>query len=476
MTQIPLKSTPNDPENGRAAQARPISNDEVPTIHRSGNGRALQSQSSNESAVGSRAVSPPPPPPRRPVPSITTTAPMPALTAIEPQSETRSLPNKAGKSNWWNSLNLRAKVTALSIAVGTIPVLLLGTLAYFEVDQKITKEIIAASQLEAITLEEEINLFVNDRYSDMLVLAQHELFANPEIRADATRQQKDALLNRYVEQYGFYDSVAVFFLNGNVLAQSVGAPLSNHQDRDYFQAVVETSKPFISEPQISKSSGVYSFYIAAPIIDEATGQMIAIVRARIPEAAVEELFAPYAERGKDYYLLSSDDQVTVAKNPELVGKPLSEIFPKLAVEVQQATGELVITARDRYIDNEEILSHASSEELQENYNLDWSVIIGDEVAKVFAAQRQLLLTIILVTGASAAVIGALATALTNRMIRPIEKLQQATQAFAQGNRQVRADAAEDEIGQLAGVFNEMADGVEQQEKFVQQEAERSQSL
>jgi twitching motility protein PilJ len=66
--------------------------------------------------------------------------------------------------------------------------------------------------------------------------------------------------------------------------------------------------------------------------------------------------------------------------------------------------------------------------------------------------------------------------------KPIKKLQQTTQKFSEGNFQVRAQVvANDEVGQLAGTFNTMADRIEsnieeirQKEILLSQEAEIAQ--
>ncbi|HEY9833063.1 MAG TPA: GAF domain-containing protein, partial [Stenomitos sp.] len=78
----------------------------------------------------------------------------------------------------------------------------------------------------------------------------------------------------------------------------------------------------------------------------------------------------------------------------------------------------------------------------------------------------------------------LALLLGRTIAQPIKQLQHTTQRFARGERQVRAKAlAEDEVGQLAQTFNELADSIvvnervlEQQARYQKSEAERSQAF
>jgi twitching motility protein PilJ len=78
----------------------------------------------------------------------------------------------------------------------------------------------------------------------------------------------------------------------------------------------------------------------------------------------------------------------------------------------------------------------------------------------------------------------LAVLLGRTIAQPIKQLQQTTQRFARGDRQVRAKAlTNDEVGQLAHTFNELADSIvlnervlEQQARYQKAEAERSQAF
>ncbi len=78
----------------------------------------------------------------------------------------------------------------------------------------------------------------------------------------------------------------------------------------------------------------------------------------------------------------------------------------------------------------------------------------------------------------------LAILLGKTIAQPLKRLQQTTQRFARGDRQVRAEiVTTDEVGQLAETFNELADSIVSKEKvlaqhalYQQAEAERSQAF
>jgi twitching motility protein PilJ len=83
-----------------------------------------------------------------------------------------------------------------------------------------------------------------------------------------------------------------------------------------------------------------------------------------------------------------------------------------------------------------------------------------------------LLLQLLVSAVTLAVDVFLAMLLGRTIAQPLKRLQQTTEQFAQGDRQVRADAvATDEVGQLAHTFNELADSIVSNEQVLAQQAD-----
>ncbi|MBW4544383.1 MAG: GAF domain-containing protein [Symplocastrum torsivum CPER-KK1] len=94
-----------------------------------------------------------------------------------------------------------------------------------------------------------------------------------------------------------------------------------------------------------------------------------------------------------------------------------------------------------------------------------------EIALNALIQKSLLLQVVIATLALVAEI-LLVKLLSKTIAQPIKKLQQATQEFANGDRQVRAEAlCNDELGQLAQTFNEMAESIVASEKFLAQQSQ-----
>ncbi|HCF30353.1 MAG TPA: hypothetical protein DEV81_24860 [Cyanobacteria bacterium UBA11049] len=116
-----------------------------------------------------------------------------------------------------------------------------------------------------------------ERYSDIQAIANLPILNNSNAATRMTFQEKQTILNKYVQIYGVYDSIAAFDINGNLIVQSSGKTLSNHKDRDYFQQVIQTGQPVITNLETSKSTGEFVIHFAAPIKDVNTGKLIGVV-------------------------------------------------------------------------------------------------------------------------------------------------------------------------------------------------------
>ena len=150
---------------------------------------------------------------------------------------------------------MQTKATFLAVAIGVLPQAAIGATAYYVANQSIVQEVSTAKKARAVGMADKANRFIFERYGDIQVLANLPILRNPKVKAVTTLQEKEAVLTRFAAIHGSYDSIAAFDLNGNVLVQSKGKTLPNHFNRAYFQEVLKTKKPVISDPEISKSLG-----------------------------------------------------------------------------------------------------------------------------------------------------------------------------------------------------------------------------
>ena len=361
----------------------------------------------------------------------------------------------------WKKLRLTQKATALAIALGTLPVLLIGVTAYNIANQSITKQISQTKIAGAVGVEDKVKRFMRERYADIQVLAAIPSVSNSKVSATIPLAEKQATLNGYIDAYKIYDSIAVFDLKGNVIVQSQGDPLPNHSNRAYFQEVLKTNQPVISNPDFSQSSGKFVIHAAAPIKDSVTGKTIAVVRTRMPVTALEELIKNFGTDGDEYFLIdSSSGSIFLAKEKTKESKDALVVYPELG-QLRAAGKPNSLVISDTIGKDKDVFAYSRFGKLEGLPDLPWEAAIGTPAEIAFASQRQLLLILTLGTGLTALLVSAIAAYLAKRATRPVLAVTEAVDKLGQGELYTRVVVeGEDELAELGSNINQMASRLE----------------
>ncbi|MCP2728099.1 methyl-accepting chemotaxis protein [Limnofasciculus baicalensis] len=395
---------------------------------------------------------------------------LPEIERMSGKAQTQKNPLQRQSASWWQSQSLRTKATALAVAIGTIPVLLTGFTAYQFANQSITKQFSATKISRATGMEDKVLRFIRFRYSDIQVISNLPVLSDPKLIETIPLSKKQETLDKFVEFYQVYDSIAVFDLKGNAIVQSEGSPITeNYSDRDYFQAVIKTNQPFISKPENSKYTGKPVIFFAAPIKDKSTGKTIAVVRSSMPVKALDELIANFGEGGDEYHLIDFSDggKMFVANNNNKDNKEALAAFSDF--KKLQATGkENSLIATDEIDKSQKLLAYTPFGKLEGLPELKWGALIATPLDIAFAPQRQLLLAIAIGTAVTALLVAALSAYIANRGTRPIVAAASAVDKIGQGELDTRLEVeGGDELAALSANINEMA---EQLGNFVAEQA------
>lgn len=364
----------------------------------------------------------------------------------------------------WQGLRLTQKAAAWAIALGTIPVLLTGFTAYQLANESITKQISDTKIQRVVGIEDTIKRFMQERYGNIQILANLPFLTNPSLRETTPLAEKQAQLNRYVEAYKVYDTIAVLDLEGKMIVQSKGYSTPNLSDRDWFQEVLKTDKPVLSNPILPKVSNtperlVLSF--AAPVKDSVTGKTIAVIRARMPVATLEKLIKNFSIQGDEYYLIeSTTGKIFLAQEKKAENQPTQAVFPGLAkLQMQEKPKSAVLT--DAIDQQQDLVAYTKFSQQEGLPDLPWVAAVAAPTDIAFAPQRQLLLVLTLGTGLTALLVGALAAYLAERATRPIITVTEAVERLGQGELSTRVEVVgSDELSQLGENINQMATRLE----------------
>ncbi|MBN3941275.1 methyl-accepting chemotaxis protein [Nostoc sp. NMS9] len=368
---------------------------------------------------------------------------------------------------YFTRLGLVKKATILAIAIGTIPVLGIGAIAFGFANKSITKQITQSQQAEATGLSDKVNRFMLGRYGDIQLISNLLFLTNSQ--ASISTQEKQAVLDRVVEAYKAYDSIAVFDRQGNLIVQSTGEPLENQKDRTYFQDALQKETPVISKPEAAKNTGVVSIYLAAPVKETRTGQTIGVVQARMPVKSLEEVIKNYAANGQQYHLLDASGTVFLSPQKELLGKEAKGEYSNLPKLLAPKKVNSFIEVPKTH-KKQELVSYVPASTLDGLPDLNWQVLLSTDTATVFEPQRQLLWIIAIGTALTALIVGAIASRLAKLTTQPILNATAALAKLGQGKFNTRLEIErEDELGVLSANINLMAEQLQVLVKEQQQE-------
>jgi methyl-accepting chemotaxis protein PixJ len=402
---------------------------------------------------------------------MTTTSPESTFALEDTQPQPNRDPSKLlGKRSIWSSIRLKA--TLLAMAIGTLPVIGIGGVAYYFANQSITQKVASDQQFKTIELADKLNLFMFERFGDIQVLANLPILTNPKVQAVTTPQDRKTTLDKFAETYGVYDNIVVADLNGNVIVEAgQEKTISNIAFQDYFKAA-RNGQIYVT--------GKQSIFWAAPLRNKVTNEIIGVVRTRMPSNRLERLAQAYTEGKQEYLFADETGRIFASNQADSLERDSALLVPgldKLAVQKQPATIFPTPT---------QLVGYAPIKKFENMPLLGWSVLTVADPDTTFKAQRELLLTLASGTAIAALLVGALATWIANRVTRPIAEAAAAVEKVGQGELDTRISVdGNDEIAILGTNINQMAGQIqalldnaqkssaeiEQQKELVIQESE-----
>jgi methyl-accepting chemotaxis protein PixJ len=379
---------------------------------------------------------------------------------------------KVKKLGW----GLRRKATLLAIAIGTLPVVVVGTGAYLYSSQSLTTQISNAEKARAVGMADKVNRFMKERYGDIQTLSDLPAINNPKVISVMSVSERNALLDKFITNYGVYDNLSVFDLNGDVVLQSAGKPLPNHKDKSFFKEALRTGQPFVSQPEIAKTTGKLVIQLSAPIRNKATGQIMGVVRARMPMAALEDVVSTFNANGEQYHLVDASGKFFVALEKDQVGRTAKEDFKALTRRLD-AKDSGVEFGVDQMSKTKQLIAYTPLQKLDGLPELKWDAIIAIDEKIALKSDELLLEGMIVGTLAAAALVALAAFVIANRATQPILEAAQAVKKIGQGDFSTQIDVTgTDELAELGGNINLMTGQIqvfqqEQAEALKRQQAE-----
>jgi twitching motility protein PilJ len=372
---------------------------------------------------------------------------------------------------------LSIQATILFIAIGTLPVFGMASMAYVFGSKLINKQIIISQETKAIGLSDEVNSFIGQRYQDIQVLSNITFLSNKNTRKNPGSEKfrkiiksrktdkfdvriinikTQAALDSLMKNGKVYDSVAVFDVHGKVIMKSEGESLSSEKELTYFQEVIKQDTPIISPPEIVENIGAV-IYVAAPIKDGFNGNTIGIVRTRTPLKVLEELVRSYIDDTQEYYLLDKKGKILISSYQNLFGQDFQGIYPSLA-NVVSAKDTAIFTevSQNNQSQQLKLITYLPLGKLSVLRDMNWQLIVAKDTAIALKPQREFLLLIVITTSGIALLMTLFAAWLAQRNIeiKNVEVNSESNTDKDTVNRQYLPNNLQDIVNQMQQAVSE----------------------
>ncbi|MBD2098133.1 GAF domain-containing protein [Trichocoleus sp. FACHB-591] len=407
--------------------------------------------------------------------------------------------------NFLKFSTLRSKLIFSLLGVALLPILILALLNQRSTQKALTNNanlaLLGAASQTALSLDS----FIKTNLDAVRVEAQLPILAKylslPAVQRTAMRTEVETTLLALGRKDTLNIlSYALLDAQGQNVIDTYTVNIGNSEtDRPYFQQPFKTGLPYVSPIQYSASDRVASLYFTSPIRN-ALGKTIGILRVRYNANAIQRLVAQNSALvagGKgSFAILLDENQVRLAQGyaPELVFKSVTPL-PAAKVKALQAAGRLpqgtpaeLATNLPAFeqglkntnqsaffttplVVNSDELNSAAVTKLKTQ---PWSVVFVESQSLFLGPIQAQIRATLLLAIAIAVLVAAAAITLSELLTKPLIGLTSIVTSFTAGDLKARSTIqTEDEIGVLAGSFNQMA---EQVGKLLQNLEERTQEL
>jgi signal transduction histidine kinase/CheY-like chemotaxis protein/HAMP domain-containing protein len=355
-------------------------------------------------------------------------------------------------------LSLRSR-HLLSISLAITPVIALVLYSAWEEQSRAMLDAERQTRQTALALAEEQRRLITQAH-----LMLSNLATSPEIQSATPSQACNARLSRVLQQNPIYGNIIVTNSEGDMLCSGLPHPDSlNFADRIWFRRTVETRQFSIGEYLDSKLTGLPSLGLGYPILSE-TGRFVGVLSSVIDLTWLKQMTSNLP-LPKDSVMMVVDPYGTVLlREPDLEGKWTGQPAPPVAISsTSGCRGFAEVLGMDG------ILRLSAIEPLHLLGDKCAYVKIGLSKQELYSPiKKRLWRYLMSITLLVALIFSATWIGSDRLILSRFRVLMAVAQRLGKGDFSGRSELpqSQDEIGQLAAAFNEMAKNIETREKLI----------
>ncbi|ELS31111.1 MULTISPECIES: methyl-accepting chemotaxis protein [Pseudanabaena] len=392
------------------------------------------------------------------------------------------------------------KITLWGTLIATIPAIALGVVAYQVGDSLLLNRVKQAQQSEAIALANATKSFLKGQTGDVEVLQKllgstdlgqtnsskpanltnNKLLSIESLPIAEQRQYKQQLTNRlnlYGQAYPEYTSIALFSVNGELLAQSANSKTLQTINPKALNRAKSAETVQLSNSIVTKN-GAY-FYAVAPIKFAGSPKASVILQVEIStKNLVNELTNARNNNGVgngNFYVIDSANKYFASSQPITGSEDALADFAILTdLRSGQSANPKDLVRGDR---NVQMVAYAPVPNAQAGDSLALDILTTVDKATVIAGNQNLLLVIGIGLGVTPLLAAAIIYALSRRISTRLKDIRAVLRDLRQGNVDASFGAlsveGNDELSDISFSINRMS---EQFQTMIQKQEQEKQHL
>ncbi len=230
---------------------------------------------------------------------------------------------------------------------------------------------------------------------------------------------------------------------------------TNLAERDYFQEVIKTGQPMITDAMVSKTTNNLIVVVAQPLKDDG-GKVIGVLGASVLLNKLDGLLE-HVHVGSGYAFITQKDGMFVTHpDKSKVMKPEESLAKSASADVRAAAEKMIsgTTGSASYT----LDGVAKTVFFSPIPAAKWSVAVSVNESEFTAPVSRLRNLSILISLAMLAIAALVAWFISRTISKPVVRMATASAKMAEGDLSERVDVqGRDELALLAGNFNNMAD-------------------
>jgi signal transduction histidine kinase len=373
--------------------------------------------------------------------------------------------------------SIKARLLIFGLCISLIPIVIITTIYYLNARSVVKKQTL--EWLWAVSESKEIHVleFLNGR-KDAATHFASDGFIRDSLekinRGESLEEDTAIVLNRYLLANKkpldpAIVGIEIVNLEGTVVAADNEAWIGKNivelerqtpgKNVAYMRTVAKNyTQTCIGAPHYNRVQDMYTICAAAPIVSRVNSEVLGVLVNHYNLAGLNEITTNREGMGEtgEVYLVNSDG-VMLTESRFIEGAPLKQVVDTEPVRRVAESGEEMVGI---YHDYRGMTVVGASMFLSE---YGWTLLAEIDKAEAFAPLNRLRLVALIVGLVAAAAVTGVGVVFAFSTSRPIRRLTDATRRFAGGDLKSRVKIRRrDEIGELAGSFNTMAEGLDRE--------------